>query len=183
MKHSVLKATAAFFVGSILLNSCKKDDPQPVNEEELITTLVVSLKDVATGFTSTFIFKDPDGEGGNGPTQFDEINMEAGKEYDCTLSVLNESVSPAEDITEEIMEEDVDHQFYFTPSGSSASVTTTDIDAVGLPVGLESNWDAGAAGTGTMKITLKHKPGEKAAGDTIAVGETDIEITFTTNVN
>ncbi len=183
MKQSTVMASTLFLMGSILFNACKKDDPQPVNEEELITTLIVNLKDVATGSSSSFAFKDPDGEGGNPPTQFDEIAMEAGKEYECTLSVLNESVSPAESITEEILEEDVDHQFYFETTGSSATVITTDIDAVGLPLGLESNWDAGAPGVGTMKITLKHKPGEKASGDAVSVGETDIEITFTTNVN
>lgn len=183
MKHIVLKASAAIFMGSLLFSSCKKDDPEPVNEEEVITTLIVNLRDVGTGATESFIFRDPDGDGGNPPTVFDEIDMEAGKEYECTLSVLNESVTPAEDITEEVLNEDVDHQFYFAPTGNSANVTVTDLDANGLPLGLESTWNAGAAGTGTMKITLKHKPGEKNAGDPVTVGETDIEIDFVTNVN
>lgn len=183
MKHIVIKVSTAIFTGSLLFSSCKKDDPKPVNEEEVITTLIVNLTDVGTGTTESFFFRDPDGEGGNPPTAFDEINMEAGKEYECSVVVLNESVTPAEDITEEVAEEDTDHQFYFAPSGSSANVTVTDVDANGLPLGLESTWNAGAPGTGTMTITLKHKPGEKNAGDPVSVGETDIEIAFVTNVN
>ena len=183
MKHIVLKASAAIFMTTVLFTSCKKDDPEPINEEELITTLIVNLTDVATGDTESFIFRDTDGEGGNPPSVFDEINMGAGKEYGCTLLVLNESETPAEDITEEILEEDVDHQFYFAPTGNSATVNITDLDANGLPLGLESTWDAGAPGTGTMKITLKHKPGEKGPGDPVSVGGTDIEIEFVTNVN
>lgn len=183
MKHLVLKVSAAIFMSSLLFSSCKKDDPEPLNEEELITTLIVNLTDVSSGATESFIFRDPDGEGGNPPTDFDAIIMESGKEYECSLFVLNESVSPAKDISQEILKENTEHQFYFAPSVVSTNVTITDVDANGLPLGLESIWNTQGPGVGTMTITLKHKPGQKSAGDPVSVGETDIEIAFITTVN
>ena len=55
--------------------------------------------------------------------------------------------------------------------------------AKGLPLGITSTWTAAvAAGTGTMNVTLKHKPGVKAAGDPVSKGETDISIDFKLSV-
>jgi len=52
-----------------------------------------------------------------------------------------------------------------------------------LPLGITSTWTAAAvAGTGTMNVTLKHKPGVKAAGDPVSKGETDISIDFKLSV-
>ena len=82
------------------------------NEEELITTVVVELTD-NQGVKSTFSFKDLDGEGGNAPSQFDPIVLGLNKTYSGKVKFLNESVSPADDITKEIKAEANDHQFYF----------------------------------------------------------------------
>lgn len=168
---------------TVIFNACKKDDPPaPVNEEEVITTLEVSLTDVAAGTTETFIFKDPDGDGGAGPTQFDDIVLDAGKTYSCALELLNESVSPAESITEEVEEESGDHQFYLVPSAANITVSNLDTDDNGWPLGINSTWTTGAASSGTIKITLKHKPGLKTATDDISVGDTDIEVIFDATV-
>jgi hypothetical protein len=179
MKKTIVRFAVVFLGAAMLFTACKKEKtPEPVNEEEVITTLNVSLTDVVAGTTETFIFKDPDGEGGSGPTQFDDIVLEAGKTYSCSLELLNESVNPAESITEEVEEESGDHQFYFVPSGANITVSNFDTDDNGWPLGINSTWTTGAASTGTIKIVLKHKPGEKTASDDISVGETDIEVTF-----
>jgi hypothetical protein len=49
-------------------------------------------------------------------------------------------------------------------------------------LGTTSTWTTTGVSNGTVKITLKHKPGIKAAGDPVSKGETDIEVSFTTKV-
>ena len=170
----VLKLTA--LVVLIVLSSCKKD-ALPPNEEELITTVVIELTD-NQGVKSTFSFKDLDGEGGNAPSQFDPIVLGLNKTYSGKVKFLNESVSPAEDITVEISAEAVDHQVYFTPAGVPITPSNLNLDSKGLPLGITSTWQTGAAAKGTLTITLKHKPGTKAAGDPVSKGETDVEVAF-----
>lgn len=177
MKH--LKFIAVVMIGGLIFAGCKKEkDPQ---EEELITTLKVKLTEQGTFITRTFIFKDVDGPGGNPPT-IDTITLAPNKVYNCELEVWDESKNPAEDITPEIRSEARDHQFYFEPAGVNLVVSNLDMDAGGLPLGISSRWTTGAASTGTIKITLKHKPGIKALGDPVTKGETDIEVLFQVRV-
>jgi len=125
-------------------------------------------------------FKDLDGEGGAAPVKFDDIVLQKNIPYICEVTVLNESVSPADDITKEIKAEANDHQFYFVPSSSNLlTISNYDTDTQGLPLGLSSFWVTGLnPGTGTVKVVLKHKPGTKAANDLINKGDTDIELNF-----
>lgn len=161
---------------------CKKDPVDP-NESELITTVRVKLTEKVSGVQSMFEFKDLDGVGGAAPSKFDEIMLTKGKVYDCTLQLLNESENPADDITLEVFAEGIDHQIYLTPTNALAVVSNYSLDSKGLPLGITSTWTAAAAaGTGTMNVTLKHKPGVKAAGDLVSKGDTDISIDFKLSV-
>jgi len=162
--------------------SCKKDNDVDPNEEELITTLKVSLLPSGSTTPLVFTFRDPDGPGGAAPTVFDSIIVDANRSYAATLQFLNESVSPAEDITAEISAESNDHQIYFQPATVAINVSNLNTDGKGLPLGLTSTWQTGTAGIGKMKITLKHKPGSKAAGDPVTKGETDVEVEFNARV-
>ncbi|MFT4023000.1 MAG: hypothetical protein QM664_04340 [Flavihumibacter sp.] len=174
--------------GGLLLAGCKKDKEEPeVNEEEVITTLQVELTPVTGGTTLSYAYRDADGPGGNAPVQ-DEIKLAPNTAYNVALKVLNESASPAEDITLEIEEEATAHRFYFTPSsGSNISVASLNTDDDGIPVGLSSVWTTGEAASGTINITLRHYPGNppgKAADDPVnsTKSGTDIEVTFSTSV-
>ena len=182
MKINFFKLTLMVVTSAVFAFSCSKDDPPAVNEEELITTLRLNVKEASTTTTKVFEFKDPDGEGGNAPSQFDPIVLDANKTYACEIEVLNESVSPAEDITDEVFAEANDHQFYFEPLGVNINVSGLNNDARGLPLGLSSTWTAGAVSSGTLKITLKHKRGTKAGGDPTSKGETDIEVLFPASI-
>lgn len=181
MKRKILSLSLLAFLGAVTLSSCKKDKTE-LNEEELITSVTLTFTEVGGSSTPlTFSFKDPDGEGGNAPTQFDEIVLAPNKAYTCAISFLNESVSPADNITAEIAEEGHEHQIYFVPAPASlATINQLSTDANGLPLGLTSRWTTSAtAGSGTVKVALKHKPdGMKQAGDGIGVGETDVELDF-----
>jgi hypothetical protein len=164
------------------LQGCKKDKVDP-NEEELITTVRVKLTESGTNTQSVFEFRDLDGDGGAAPSKFDQIVLTRGKVYNCTLEILNESVSPADNITNEILAEANDHEFFFQATDALVAVSNLSKDGKGLPLGVTSTWTAAAtAGTGTVNITLKHKPGIKAAGDSFAIGDTDISLDFSLRV-
>lgn len=157
------------------------DPPPPANEEEVLTTLTLNFVDsagVQPAVSATF--RDPDGDGGQGPDVFDDINLAANTTYDVTITVLNETVTPAEDITIEILEEADEHLFCFTPTGVDVTVTRTDTDGT-FEVGQLSRWRTGAAGTGTVQVTLKHQPDGVKDGS-CAPGDTDIEVEFATEI-
>ncbi|MEY3563623.1 MAG: hypothetical protein RLZZ294_1629 [Bacteroidota bacterium] len=172
---------AFLLIGIVEFTSCSKEKADP-NEGELITTVRVKLTEKVlggTGALTVFEFKDLDGEGGAAPSKFDEITLQKGKIYDCVLEILNESVSPADNITAEIIAEAKDHQFYFSATNGLVSFSNFSADGKGFPLGTTSLWTASSnTGSGTLNITLKHKPGVKTANDNVSVGETDISLDF-----
>jgi hypothetical protein len=176
---------SAFLI--VVSAGCKKNKPAVINppnpnEEELITTFRITFTDSA-GLAPQVIasFVDIDGPGGNDPSTFDTIRLLANKTYNASITLLNESISPAEDITEEVEEEGVDHLFCFDlTAGLNVTVTRTDQDANGLPIGILNKWVTTGTSTGTATIRLRHQPGVKT-GD-CAPGETDIELNFYTEI-
>ena len=127
--------------------ACKKDkpldptNPAPNNPAELITTLKLIFTDSAnTSSVNTFVFKDADGDGGNAPTQFDTIQLNANSTYYVSVLLLNESVSPADTISNEVAEEANEHQFFFHYNGVNISLTYLDADTntPPLPLGLST---------------------------------------------
>jgi hypothetical protein len=166
----------------LMFSSCKKEDPIVPNEEEIITTLVYTLTPQDGGSAVEFRFTDLDGDGGNFPV-ITNGTLAANTLYDGDLTLLNESETPVEDITEEIEEEDEDHQLFFTISNAEAAISYADTDADGNPIGLSTTISTVAASTGTLVVTLRHEPDKGATGVsggdiTNAGGETDIEVTF-----
>lgn len=170
-------------LSTLVFASCQKDDvenPDDNNESELITTVTLAFTDSAnTANVRYFTFNDPDGEGGNGPTQFDTIRLQANTTYFTSVLLLDQSGSEVDTISNEVLEEGVDHQFFFNTSGAAAIVTYTDNDNNGNPIGLQTKWATGNIGTGTATVVLKHQPDIKAAAPgNEALGETDVEVSF-----
>lgn len=163
---------------ALTYTGCDPDEPGP-EEEEVITTLTLTFTNAATSAVTTATFKDPDGDGGNAPTQFDEIVLAANSTYNVAITLLNEAENPTENITEEIEEEDDEHFFCFEASGANVSITRTDTDGT-YEVGLESRWETAATSEGKVKVILKHQPGVK--NGTCAPGETDIEVDFVAKI-
>jgi hypothetical protein len=167
----------------LLANSCKKDKIDPVttppaqNEEELITTMKLTFTD-SSGVDPImeFYFKDVDGPGGNAPSLFDTIRLNNNKTYLVSLELFNESVSPAENISDEVLAEADEHLFCFTPSiNGNLNIQRTDSDGV-YEIGLSSKWKTLNTSNGSVLIKLKHQPGVK--NGLCDVGETDIELDF-----
>jgi hypothetical protein len=174
MKKNIVTITAIFaLIVSTSLQSCKKK--VVTNEEEIITTVKLTATD-ALGNVKTATFADPDGDGGGNPTKFDSLILDKNKVYQTTISVLNESVNPVQDITTEIVKEANDHQFYITTTSAGTTITTIDLDGNGLPLGTKFSITTTTISDGRLQVVLKHKPGTKKAGDAVSVGDTDIEL-------
>ncbi|KXI85761.1 hypothetical protein ACS46_00250, partial [Bacillus cereus] len=162
--------TASLFVGC-------SDDPQATNEEEVITTFLVTLTPAVN----------PTPEVGDTiKLSWDDANLDAivdasevitsgslqlNESYKASIQILNKSVDPEIDISDEVREEDEEHILCFTVTNVSIAITNLDEDKNGLPVGLESTWTTTTASTGTVTITLRHQPGVKT-GDCPGAGDT-----------
>src|SRR5688572_22745825 len=96
----VKTATALLvLVATIFLSACDSDDPKPVVDQELITTVKITFKKAGVAEDPvTFVWKDIDGSGSGAPV-IDPISLDAHSEYTYTLTLLNESVTPVEDVT------------------------------------------------------------------------------------
>ena len=171
---------------ALMITGCKKDDPVIPVEEEVITTLNYTLTPTGGGTAVTLSFQDLDGDGGNAPT-ITGGTLAANQTYTGVLGLLNEAESPSENITEEIQEEDEEHQFFFRSDVANLTVAYADMDADGNPIGLTSTLTTGAAASGTVTVTLRHQPDKQGTGVsdgdiTNAGGSTDIEVTFPIDV-
>ena len=175
-----LKLFLILAVTGLFFTACSDDDdtPDPVNEEEVITTMTITLD--GGGTTITLRTRDLDGDGPDAPVVTVSGNLAASTTYEGSIELLNETESPAEDITEEVEEEDDEHQFFYIVGGGlDATTEYGNFDGDGNPLGTEFTLTTGAASTGTLAITLRHepkKPNDGTLGD--AGGETDITETF-----
>lgn len=188
-KMRKFKFLSLLFIATTVFVSCNNndDDPEPVNEEEVITTLIATLTPQGGGTAIELKSQDLDGDGPNAPVITVSGNLAANTTYTGEMRVLNETETPAENVTEEVAEEDDEHQFFFTPTNNIVTVAYTDMDGNGNPIGIAFTVTTTTAGTGNLTITLRHEPNKSAAGVsdgdiTNAGGETDIEATFAITV-
>ena len=168
----------------LLVISCNNDEvvvPPVTNEEELITTVKVTL----TNGSNSIVLqsKDLDGDGPNAPVVTVVGNILANTTYVVSVQFLNESVNPADNITEEILAEDEDHQIFYQLSSGLGTITYTDNDSNNKPVGLGFTYQTNAVGTGNLVVTLRHLPSKSAPGVASgnianAGGSTDAEVTL-----
>ncbi len=178
---SNLRIFATVIFTTVLFVSCSNDEditPEPINEEEVITTLTVTLVPEGGGTAVVLSFQDLDGDGEDAPV-INTGDLAAGVTYNGSIELLNETEIPAEDITEEVEEEDLDHQFFYTV-GTGLDVTTAyeNFDTEGNPLGTEFTLTTGAESSGTLTFTLRHEPNKPNTGLSDADGETDIEVAF-----
>lgn len=188
MKKYLRQLYLLAFAGTLFfLTACKKFEAGEDNEEEVITTMNLYFTPDTGGATLLYSFDDADGPGGNSPVQ-SEILLEANKVYNVRMELLNRTVSPADTITNEVAEEAEAHRFYYTVSpGNNIVVSNLDNDANAVPLGINSRWSTGSAGTGTITITLRHYPGtppDKQSADPVnsPKSSTDVSIVYSTSI-
>ncbi len=178
-----LKLVSFLFITTFIAISCSNDDDiAPIVEEEVITTLKVTL--VGGGSTIELEYRDLDPDGPTPPVITGGTLM-ANTSYTASMILLNELENPAENMTAEIMAEAEEHQFfYLVGTGLNISnITYLDQDSNGMPLGLAFSFDTGEASQGDFTIILRHDLNKNAAGVnggdiTNAGGETDISATF-----
>lgn len=185
-----LKLSALLIIAMMAFSSCSDDDDTvipPVNEEELITTVEAVFTPSGGGTAITLRSRDLDGDGPGAPAITVNGSFLQNTTYNGAVTVLNESVSPAENITEEIIAEAEEHQLFYQKTGNLPNfvyATSADnLDANGKPIGLKTVFTTTSAATGTLTIILRHEPNKAATGVaggdiTNAAGSTDFEVTF-----
>lgn len=171
-------------VATLLFVSCDDDDPQIVNEEEVITTVELTFTNTMDANDVVVLTsQDLDGDGPNAPTVSVSGPFTAGNTYAGMVEFLNELETPAEDITEEVEEEGEEHEVFYVASNANLSVTKTDVDAAGNPLGVLTTLTAAAAGMTDLTVVLRHEPMKPNNGSLAdAGGETDVEVQFSVTV-
>ncbi|HMW38396.1 MAG: type 1 periplasmic binding fold superfamily protein [Saprospiraceae bacterium] len=174
--YYVFVAAIVFFMGN-----CTQSE----NESELITSLNYVLTDTS-GQQVILVFKDLDGDGGVAPVINVSGPLKKNMTYSGVIELKNEAQTPAVDITQEIMKEAVDHQFFYDNTASIA-VSYKDADSKGDPLGVKTQLLTAGAAQGKLTITLRHLPDKKAAGVAAgdirnAGGESDLEVSFNIEV-
>ncbi|TDQ19190.1 hypothetical protein DFQ04_1007 [Algoriphagus boseongensis] len=178
--------------------SCESEDPEKENDGEVITDVILTFQELdasnnPVGAAVSFKASDPQGiEVGATPT-IQPVNVTKGKKYQMTIEVLN-SIE-GEDITEEILAEADEHQFFFLGSGITSNILTTSYaDGNGVALGLK-NLVTVSSSPGTnntqLQVILRHDldknfPGANNpnfANYIQAGGETDLDITFPVVIN
>lgn len=181
----VLAATAA----------CGDDETDPGGQEELEVITTVNLTLSAAGSMLIGTFRDIDGPGGTPSMTTNPNPLERNTTYMASLEILNETESPIEDVTMEIQEEAEEHQVFYEASSSFLTVMITDtemdytmnMEGQNLPVGLRATITSSGAGTGDLRVVLKHLPPiggmpQKTGSNGINDGETDFDVTFSLTV-
>jgi hypothetical protein len=173
---------------SIVLSSCTNDNTEitPVNEVEYITTVTAVFKSQNGGSDVVLEFKDLDGEGANSPI-ITTSPFQQNKTYLGSVTFKNELLSPAQDITPEILDEALEHQLFYQVTGNlnplAYATNKTNYDQNGKPIGLQSVFKTDGAASGILRLTLRHGPNKNApevASGNIknAGGATDVQVDF-----
>lgn len=186
MKKNLVQVSLAALLMSTVFAGCKKEKGE-TNEEEVITTMIIRLTQSGSSTPIVYEFSDPDGPGGATPVT-DDIDLSPNTTYTASVQLLNETATPVEDITLEVEEESHAHRFYYQPTGASLAVSGLNNDTNGVPLGTTSTWTTGAAGTGQVKVTLRHYPADppnKSVDDQVDSPKsgTDVEATFNVIIN
>lgn len=162
--------------------SCKKEDLEPVDDNELITTVELTFTDTNKK-VSTFSFQDKDGDGKTPPEKFDKIVLDKNMSYYLEINVYDETKNPMVNITEQIKLESDVHLFVFKIDPASLfNLKATDKDKNGLPIGLlSSGTTQNAMGSGKLNLILKHQPpinGKAVKTGSESGGSSDIDLIF-----
>jgi len=181
-KYNVIIVT--LIVITLAFPACKKKDAPKPEEQELITTMKLTITDGGT-FNQTFTYKVENGFGSTaaGSVQIDTVRLAAVTTYTVTAELFNDKASPAENVTAEILDEQDEHLFLYSsnPFAGAGSITFSNgsKDVNNAPFNQVITFTTGITGSGTLTVDLMHAPTNKN-GNTPASsgGETDAEGIF-----
>ena len=196
-RKALVYPMAFALTGSLFITSCNKDELEAPEKEnvveeftniEFIFTNVNDANDISKG-----IWEDEDGFGPMEPVILQHPTLKAEETYKLTFLMENRLVTPVENVLEEILDEDDEHQIFFafdegtfsSPTGvgniadNSGEINYLDFDDNGLPLGLETKWTTAGSKTGAkFRAILAHKPDVKGPNSAWNSGDIDWDITF-----
>jgi hypothetical protein len=184
---TILKITGTTLAAFLIFWGCNNGEktvspPLPGNEfltsVQLIATNASDGSDVQTAIiTDTTIISNPPAS-----IQNPVLNLKANSTYHVAVKFLDETKTPAGDVTTDIYDRRNYHLVCFDVSGANLTVTRTDLDTNNPPlqIGLKDDFATGAASTGTLNVQLRHQPNAKN-GD-CAPGSSDADVTFTIKI-
>jgi hypothetical protein len=179
-----MKNISFYALLSIAMIGCSDDDaaPEVINEEEVITTVILTLTP-ESGDQVVLTTLDLDGDGPDEPVTTVVGSFLENTQYQGAVRFLNETETPAEEITDEVVEEADEHQVFYTV-GEGLNITTTylDFDSNGNPLGVSITLETGEASSGSLTVTLRHEPVKPNDGLDSAGGETDIATSFDVSI-
>lgn len=199
IKFHMMTALAATL---LFVTACGGDDDAPDEENvvEVFTdvTLIFTNKANASDVVKVTA-KDPDGTGAKKLEVKGKIYLTADATYTLTYEIKN-ALDPKdiEDLAKEILEEADEHQLFYaftegiftSPAGdgnidkASDPINYKDKDKKNYPLGLKTEWTAGAAYAGykEFRVKLQHQPKVKTATSGSTDGDTDFDLTFKINI-
>ena len=166
------------FYGNEVLFTTPESESVPINEEEVITTMIVTLVGDGDGSIVTMQFRDLDGNGPDIPVITVSAPIWAGQSYSGSIVWLNETEDPAENITLEIVEEAEDYQVFYSNGGVEMEFYYTDFDSNGDFLGTQFTLNPLYWGSGSVTITLVHEPMKPNNDLESAGGEISFQATF-----
>jgi hypothetical protein len=168
----------------LIFYACKKDEktvspPLPGNEflttVRLVATNAADANDVQTAtITDTTIITHP-ADTINQPT----LHLKANSSYNVSVLFLDETKTPAGNVTDDIYDRRNYHLICFDISGGATlTVARADLDTNNppLPIGLQDKFTTAAAGTGTLNLQLRHQPNAK--NGSCDPGSSDADVDF-----
>tara|TARA_B100000900_G_scaffold406683_1_gene418079 strand:- start:843 stop:1457 length:615 start_codon:yes stop_codon:yes gene_type:complete len=187
----------------ILIFACSKDeDPEPANEEEVITLVTLEVTKVGSSSPTKYNFEveghdhgDEDHEEEDDEDHDDhdgehtEIELEANSTYNVSMFIYNDTdPNNIENITLEIIEEKDEHQIFYAITDelsgfSIASASDDTKDSNGDPLFIKTTWTTTGETSGDVVGYLIHEPTSKTGSTRNDFGgATDFEIEFEVHV-
>jgi len=193
-----LQLLAILFSVITIIGCSNNDDDAPEKENEVevftdVTLIFTNTADISDVVRASA--QDPDGTGIQELQILNAITLATDTEYTLTYEILN-ALDPAdvENIGDEILEEDNEHQFFYSftegaftnPTGNgnidtaADPINYNDQDENGNPVGLSSTWTTSstASSAASFTVRLQHQPDVKTATSGSNDGDTDFALTF-----
>ena len=178
-----MKKLQLLAIMAILLFISCSDDPDEAahtHEQEVFTTMTITLVPSDGSSNITLQTEDLDGDGPNPPAITVSGKLKASNTYTGSIKWYNKTETPMEELTPEIVEEKDEHQIFYT-IGSGLTMTVSDLskDSTGNDFGHTFSIKSLSASSGKLTVTLIHEPTKPNGGNlSTAGGATDIAATF-----
>ena len=187
----------------ILIFACSKDeDPEPANEEEVITLVTLEVTKEGSSSPIKYNFEveghdhgdedheeEDDDDHDDHDGEHTEIELEANSTYNVSMFIYNDTdPNNIENITLEIIEEKDEHQIFYAITDelsgfSIASASDDTKDSNGDPLFIKTTWTTTGETSGDVVGYLIHEPTSKTGSTRNDFGgATDFEIEFEVHV-